>query len=297
MIRRKSIPVLDAVLVIVLVLFALMILYPMTGQARQHSKATVCMVNSRLMTRAWLAYAGDNDDKLIGSSAYNTTGYQTQYYPTQAPTTTRLMWNFVGRPHDENGNARNDVLEDEIRGFQVGGLWSYIENPKVYHCPEDQRFLGPPINSYIMQQGWGEKGGYRTYSLGAVLNGYMSAETGRNTGEYLVTVYKTSEIINPAQKIVFIEETDSYGYNGNTWNMFLNYRSTWGDPFAVLHHDKSTLSFADGHTELHGWLEESTFKMATYNVKEYMIPADEPQDYDWFKRAYIPTKIPPELQI
>ncbi|MBN1818236.1 MAG: hypothetical protein JW828_12825 [Sedimentisphaerales bacterium] len=294
MVCRKPIPVLDAIALAALVILSLLILYPMTGQARQHSKATVCMVNSRQMTRAWLAYAGDNDDELIGSGTSDTTGYQTQHYPVQAPITTRLMWNFVGTPHDENGTMRNDVLEDEIRGFQVGGLWSYIENPKVYHCPEDRRILNPPIDS---SNTWGKKGGYRTYSLGAVLNGYTAlGQTNWLTEEYRVTVHKTNEIINPSRKLVFLEETDIYGYNLNGWNTWLNWENTWGDPIAILHEGKSVFSFSDGHAELHIWLEKSTLDFGYNQIKCYRIPPNEPRDFEWFIKSYIPTKIPPELQ-
>jgi prepilin-type processing-associated H-X9-DG protein len=37
----------------------------------------------------------------------------------------------------------------------------------------------------------------------------------------------------------------------------------WIDPFAIFHGNVSTIGFADGHAELHKWVEATTIKAAT----------------------------------
>jgi prepilin-type processing-associated H-X9-DG protein len=60
------------------------------------------------------------------------------------------------------------------------------------------------------------------------------------------------------EKFVFVargqpEVKKGLGFNGNTWKFYLNTLTRWGDPFAILHNDRSTLGYADGHAEKHQW--------------------------------------------
>jgi prepilin-type processing-associated H-X9-DG protein len=268
-------------------------LAPVLLHARTAGPAALCMANLKSLMQAWLLYTEDYD-QVVGSATYDTTAYCTQSYPASNPTTTRRVWNFVGTPQNENGQMRNDTVEDELRGIRKGALWHYLENVKPYHCPLDDRYKAPPAPPF--GGSWGLKGGYRTYSIGAVYSGLMTVTSGWPTGEAYVTAYKTGEIVDPAAKLVFIEELDPYGYNANTWNMFLTTRSKWGDPFAILHGDQSIFAFADGHAAPHEWTNESTFKMASANYKEYLIPAGEKDDIDWFRWRYVPGEMPEFLK-
>ena len=80
--------------------------------------------------------------------------------------------------------------------------------------------------------------------------------------------------------------------------MFLNKR-WWYDPVAVWHNERSTFGFADGHAEKRHWLEEKTIQQATDQYKsgsgDFSVPPDQPRDYDWFVRHYVPGIFPGEL--
>jgi prepilin-type processing-associated H-X9-DG protein len=244
---------------------------------------------------AWVLYAEDNDTKVVGATPHGPSGYTNEPYPADPPGGARRVWNFVGSPHAQNGSDRNDVLEDELRGIRNGGLWSYAGKEKIYHCLSDKRYLKLPAGDRANGGGikWGQKGGYRSYSLGAVWNCHTG---GWQTAENTVMAYSTSDIVSPAYKMVFLEENDGYGYNGNTFNFFLNTRAYWGDPFSISHKNRSTFGFADGHAEMHEWVDKSTREMSEANIKEWPLKPGEYEDIDWFRQHYVPGKMPAALR-
>lgn len=292
--RLAGFTLIELLVVIAIIALLLSILIPALNYAKVQATSIVCLANENGITKAWILYAEDNDSQFVGSATYDVTGWQQQPFPNTQSALTRRMKNFVATPQDSTGVARNDELADEIRGLERGGLWPYAESEKVYHCPSDKRYLDPPSEP---GGGWGLKGGYRSYSLTAVYNGFMAIGVGWDSMEYLVTVYKTSEVDNPGHKVAWVEEADGSGYNANTWNLFLNTTAKWGDPFSIWHNKRSTLGFADGHAEKHLWVEENTQEMSEQNIKQFPIPAGKTEDIIWFRRHYIPGKTPDQLRL
>ena len=54
------------------IFFALTLMLPMTSTARSSGKSTVCLANLHILGRAWLAYAKDNDGRIVGGSTGST---------------------------------------------------------------------------------------------------------------------------------------------------------------------------------------------------------------------------------
>jgi hypothetical protein len=75
----------------------------------------------------------------------------------------------------------------------------------------------------------------------------------------------------------------------------------WVDPMAIYHNIASTLSFSDGHSELHKWLEAETIaagrKGATGTEPFYWIKK-APRDRDWvyMKKGYAWAAYPKYLK-
>jgi len=73
----------------------------------------------------------------------------------------------------------------------------------------------------------------------------------------------------------------------------MNPRSkTWVDPVAMWHNRQSTLGFADGHAEMHRWIDEHFIEWnlkAMYNTGfsfNLTPPADEREDIEYMARGF-----------
>lgn len=198
--------------------------------------------------------------------------------------TTYRVHSFIAIPLNEIGETRHDTVEDETRGFEKGSLWPYLMNPEIFHCPVDKRHLKPPVSAAASAVA-SAVGGYRSYSLGAPLSAGGYNETG--TAENKATIIKYSEFSNPGTKVTFLEETDQSGDNDNYWNMYLGTRQWW-DPFAIVHNGSSTFAYADGHADRHKWTDQNMIKMAKGELGKNQAADPLSDDYDWFRRAYIP---------
>jgi prepilin-type N-terminal cleavage/methylation domain-containing protein/prepilin-type processing-associated H-X9-DG protein len=137
--------------------------------------------------------------------------------------------NWVLRPPD---NSTIEQKKDAIRG---GLLFPYVgKSVDVFACPADQRDKNPAQYTF------------RSYSIAGGANGESWSGYTKAT--------KYIELIHPARRYVFLEEIDPRGYNVGSWQMNPGPK-TWVDPVAMWHNKQSSLGFADGHAEMHRWLD------------------------------------------
>lgn len=140
------------------------------------------------------------------------------------------MW--VLRPPD------NSTIEQKKQAIRDGLLFPYVgKKIEVYRCPADLRQKDPRQDAY------------RSFSIAGGANGEGWQDTYKQAKTY-------SDIKNPAEKYVFLEDIDPRGFNTGSWVMHFGPLS-WVDPLAMWHNEKSTFGFADGHSEMHRWYDKS----------------------------------------
>jgi prepilin-type N-terminal cleavage/methylation domain-containing protein len=163
------------------------------------------------------------------------------------------------------------IIERQKEGIRRGALYRYAgNNVDVYRCPADQRML---LSGQMAFCSYSIAGGANGEGLP---NAYVPAE-------------KYSEILKPATRYIFVEEADPRGWNRGSW--ILNPLSrTWVDPLAIWHSQaRSTLGYADGHAEIHRWVDKSTIEMSRKQEFSYPVPPNEGEDLR-FMLAGFPQK-------
>jgi prepilin-type N-terminal cleavage/methylation domain-containing protein/prepilin-type processing-associated H-X9-DG protein len=259
--KKKGFTLIELLVVIAIIALLLAVLLPSLRLAKVQAEALLCTSNHRSLIQAWYVYQVENDGKLCGGNTYDDE-----------------QW--LGTPRDENGNARQQTLDDEIRGFAAGVLWPYLLSEKMYHCPGDK---------YNKAVSMGR--GYRSTSIQGLMNG----ESG---GNYRVT--KMGELVSPGSKYVFIENVDPRGWNMGSWIMadFATNNPRLIDPIAIFHDDRSTLGFADGHAEKHKWISQGLRDWA-HHATDIGIPFtfrftpntdEEKVDVNFLAKGYIPGR-------
>jgi prepilin-type N-terminal cleavage/methylation domain-containing protein len=260
--QKKAFTLIELLVVIAIIAILMAILMPSLKVAREQARSVSCRSNERTLTLAWLMYKDENDAKLVNSQ----TPGPTYDHKTMAP--------WVVMPP----GLGDSTVAEKKEYIKQGMLWPYVKDVGVYRCPSDRRQNSPY-----------HKFAYRTYSIAGGLAGLGS---GGGFGARELTRY--TQIQQPAEKLVFVAECDPRGYNMNSWVVDPQQKQ-WVDPFGIWHRDNaSTLSFADGHVDMHRWLGKGLIEWnekALWNPPSfsfYRIPQDneEMEDLEYMLKAY-----------
>ncbi len=263
----KRLTMVDVVVVVLICVFVVVLLVPVCARGRGYTRDLICLLNVRGLSRAWNLYHEDNDGWLVGGSTYNSTEYRWAERPLlpNAP---------IPLPEGVNPSsyeARYDHLDFEarMRGIRAGRLFTYTENEKLYHCPNDRNIVEHE-EPYAV---------FRTYAISGLMNGedsrgdYGGTVTFPDGQEKLLEMArKTDQIIHPAEKYIFVEEdvvnASVHGAQSHNLGSFVlmsgsNYWRWWDIP-GWFHGNRGNLGFADGHAEMHTWQDPRTIALMTH---------------------------------
>jgi prepilin-type N-terminal cleavage/methylation domain-containing protein/prepilin-type processing-associated H-X9-DG protein len=228
-------------LLVVIAIIAILagMLLPTLAKAKAKGQAIKCMANNRQLTLSWLLYANDNNDSLVSNVANNPN-----------PLGPQGSWC--------DGWESWGVTPDNTNGLLLAKakLGPYVGSVAVYKCPAD-RYLcseGPA--------GTRKSPRVRSVSMNGFLEGYGYSRTRTSVVFPTYLCYnKMSDIDGsepgPVNLWVMVDEhpdsiDDAYLL---TWVTNTN---QWANVPASYHNGAAGFSFADGHAEIHKWLEGST---------------------------------------
>ena len=249
--KRKAFTLIELLVVVSIIALLVSVLIPALSSAKQLATSTVCLTNQKGLVLAWRMYADDNEDKMVNGNSHPNSWNNLS---VETP--------WVGPPMDEDGDTVNSTkfsttFADRLRGLTEGALSPYTgAAAELYHCPGDNRTIlgtrhGPEPRYQI----------YRSYSVN------MALSTDDRYG--MVAITQMGDIRMPSASFVFVEEAYDGGagasvgsggtnFNDEYWNFDGPTTYYWWDPLAQFHHGATTFSFADGHAELHKWVESRT---------------------------------------
>jgi len=203
----------------------------------------MCMNNGRQLMFAWLQYATENNDRVVGNF-----GVQETYTEIAATDASKNYPYRTWACNNMNWNVETQVTNLAL--IRLAALGSYTaNNVDIYRCPADM-FLSP----LQRLQGW--KARARSISMNAYFGPYNPTWTStKNTFfpnyRQFLTLANTP---NPSNLYVMMDEhPDSINDGFFLNNADVPSLAQWGDLPASYHCGAAGFSFADGHSEIHKW--------------------------------------------
>lgn len=227
--RHAGFTLIELLVVIAIIAILAGMLLPSLAKAKIKTQGIYCMNNQRQLTLCWVLYADDNSGKLV----LNSDG--------------RNRDSWVAGWLQDAADATNITLLMS----PAGKLWNYNKSQAIYHCPSDKSTVRIMGKAYP-----------RTRSIS--MNGNMNGTTNWSYNDKFLYYRKSSDITrpSPSKAFVFVDEREESIDDG----YFLVFLDTsfgardgqWANLPAIYHNGASGLSFADGHAEIHKWLDPQT---------------------------------------
>ena len=268
--QKFGFTLIELLVVIAVIALLLSVLIPALQIAKQQAQGIVCLANKKGISNSWYMYNDDNDGYIVGA---NQTVDTYDNFPWWDPPDICYGWVCTPQTEDGDNRANGCTVEEEIIGIRRGLLYPYTEAEDLYHCPGDRRYKYPPEDP-----DYGGDGGYRSYSI-------VGGANGEDTVWGYVRLTKMSQLVSPSDKYILVEESESRGWNQHSWVIYPDLDDPrWVDPIAIWHNKRSTLGYADGHAEMHQWVDPDTIDMGE-NQRLYLTdPGSE--DMLYMKRHY-----------
>jgi prepilin-type N-terminal cleavage/methylation domain-containing protein/prepilin-type processing-associated H-X9-DG protein len=267
----EAFTLIELLVVIAIVAILAGMILPSLSAAKAKAEGIACLNNSRQLVLAWQMYANEHNERL----PYNLGGDASR--KTIAPFD---PMNWV------NGNMSWELDTDNTNSSMIldATLARYCNrNVRVYKCPGDRA-----LSDIQQQAGWTER--TRSYSMNAMVGdaGSLSV-TGINTNNpNYKQFFSVSQIRRPFQIFVFIDEHPD-SINDGYFLVKAGYsQAEWADLPASSHANSGVISFADGHVEMHRWVEPETKAPPVPDAAALPrdIPIEHRTDFNWlFQRS------------
>ena len=249
----------ELLVVIAIIAILAALLLPTLAAAKAKAQGAQCMCNSKQLMVAWRLYAEDNSDHLTGADGAGS-----------GP-----EWDGGGFL-DFSSNPMN--YNPQLTIFK-SPLWTYCGNQiDVWRCPADRSTVPSPT---------GRQPRVRSYSMNCWMGGEDAGNivVGMTPGAWVV--FKSlSQIRQPSKMFVLLDENEDSINNGWFGIDMIGYPNmpaqTGFMDWPAYYHDRACgFAFADGHSEIHRWLDGRTMPIVRdVTLVATTVPKPSPNNQD-----------------
>ena len=235
----------ELLVVIAIIAILAAMLLPALSRAKAKAQGAKCLSNTKQLTLGWILFATDHNDRLMP----NGTAGSGDLAGIAGWCGQQEVWGSDTR-------ATNWTL---LTDPTVSSMADYIKAPGVYKCPGDivPCAFGDRVRSVSMN---GALGNHTPTVKGTNPNGRIYFGSGASQPLEAAGALKMADLNTTGQANVFVvldEHADSLSAGADATFAFdpgpPSSSEQWRDLPASYHNGAGSLSFADGHSEIHKW--------------------------------------------
>jgi prepilin-type N-terminal cleavage/methylation domain-containing protein/prepilin-type processing-associated H-X9-DG protein len=243
----RGFTLIELLVVIAIIAILAAMLLPALTKAKEQGQGAKCESNGHQMILAWTMYASENREVLpnnIPSANGNSGGW-----------VNGVLSEEVGNSDNTNylammgGAAGSDPATHEPYHASTATIGPYTKSPGIYQCPAD------PITA----PGYGVQR-VRSYSMDFTCGSKATNNPeDASYDDYWPNFFKSSDFRIASKTWVFSDEHPDSINDGIQFTPTSDGEDDqWSDLPASYHNGAAGYAFADGHSEIHKWLNPNT---------------------------------------